>query len=98
MDTSCAVVRLGCVRLCLVSNVHTHGIMGNGIIITPHDFAYLSLRHYCVQEVRKCLFEVVVYGITSMRNLMSFRPAIFQLLNAYRRTPVVRWSGWVRKG
>jgi hypothetical protein len=37
----------------------------------------------------------VVCRITSMPNFMNFRPAILQLLNAFRRIPGVMWLGLV---
>jgi hypothetical protein len=53
--------------------------MGSGvIIISPHDLKQLSSWYYREEKVKNYDFAVVSYhGITSIPNLINFRPAIF---------------------
>jgi hypothetical protein len=55
-------------------------IVGNGVIINPpQDFKQLPRCYYPVQNIIKCVFVVVTYGIKSTLNFINFRQAILQL-------------------
>jgi hypothetical protein len=52
-------------------------IMRNGVIVNPpHDFKQPSCWYFRVQEGLKQEFIFVTYGVTSIPNLMNFRPTI----------------------
>jgi hypothetical protein len=75
--------------------------MGDGVITSPHDFNQQSHWDYRVQEGIKYEIRAVTYGITSMQNLMNFRPAItryeMRTDGHYLRRGWVG-LGWVRFG
>jgi hypothetical protein len=51
--------------------------MGNGVNIIPlHDFKQPSRWYQRVEEVKEYDFGAFTYGINSIPNVISFRPAI----------------------
>jgi hypothetical protein len=79
---------MGLVRLSLVRNAQK--IMGNGVIIPPHDFKQPSCWYYRLQEIKQYDFGVITNGITSIPNFINFRPAILHSKNAPKWVLVVK--------
>jgi hypothetical protein len=53
-----------------------HRIVGNGVIVPPHDFGHIS--HWCFREYEIKKYEFVIFsrGTTSVEKFMKIRPAI----------------------
>jgi hypothetical protein len=58
---------------------HEQRIMGNGVIIPPHEFKQPSRWYNRVHEVTKYEFGVVTHGMTSITHFTEIHTDIIQL-------------------
>jgi hypothetical protein len=83
-------------RMCIMgSDAHAQKIMGHHFTSRIQATVTLVLTSAGRQKYD---IRVVTYGITSMPNLMNFRPAILQFLNASKWISDMKTLGWMRLG